>query len=172
MQKQEGTKDLEHGNQFEYIAAEIRRQHDVVSRIDDSLDTKISIILGFIFLVLAQIAFRPELTGLATKNVPLSLIFWCGIGAIFLSILMGIKGLWFVSDFDIGGRIEQIIDKYKAGKDLNQAISRAIYNAITYDRKRGDNKAKWLTGMLISFIIGLGIMMVLEVLLYSSTIGL
>jgi hypothetical protein len=99
----DGRKD-----QFEYVAAEIRRQHDVVTKIDDSLDTKIGIILGFTFLVLSQIAFRPELFGLATKNVPLFLVFLSSLVIVFLAIIMGIKGLFFVGEYAIGPKISDL----------------------------------------------------------------
>lgn len=171
-EKHEENKDTERKDQFEYIAAEIRRQHDVVTKIDESLDTKIGIILAFIFLVLSQIAFRPELTGLATKSFPLFVAFLCGFAAILLSIIMGIKGLFFVRSYDIGPRISNLIDGYRAGMDLNQLISKGISRAITYDIERGTSKATWLRRMLIAFIIGLGILIVLEILLYSSTLRL
>jgi hypothetical protein len=157
------NKDAERKDQFEYIAAEIRRQHDVVTKIDDSLDTKIGIILGFIFLVLSQIAFRPELLGLAARNFPLFLVFLGSLVVIFLAIIMGIKGLSFVRDYDIGPRIAGIIHEYKVGVNLNQAISRGISNAITFDKERGVDKAKWLKWMVSTFIIGLGILVLLEI---------
>ena len=157
------NKDTERKDQFDYIAAEIRRQHDIVTKIDDSLDTKIGIILGFIFLVLSQIAFRPELLGLAARNFPLFLVFSCSLVIIFIALGMGIKGLSFVRDYDIGPRIADIIDEYKAGQNLNQAISRGISNAITFDRERGVDKARWLKWMVSTFIIGLGILVSLEI---------
>jgi RsiW-degrading membrane proteinase PrsW (M82 family) len=164
---EDGKKD-----QFEYVAAEIRRQHDVVTKIDDSLDTKIGIILGFTFLVLSQIAFRPELFGLAAKNMPLFLVFLCSLVIVFLAIIMGIKGLFFVRDYAIGPEIADLIDEHKTGADLNQVISRGISNAITFDRERGFSKAKWLKSMLATLIIGLAIFGVLEMLIYSSILRL
>jgi hypothetical protein len=55
---------------------------------------------------------------------------------------------------------------------LRFQISRGITNAITFDRERGFSKAKWLKRMLATLIIGLVILGVLEMLIYSSIIRL
>ena len=152
-------------DQFERVASEIRRQHDLVTKTDESLETKLGISLGFIFLVLSQIAFRPEFTGLASKGNPLFFVFVGGLIAIFVSIMMGIKGFFFVTDYATGPRIEYMIDAYENGEDLNQVISRQITYAITLDIERSAEKASWLKWMLIAFIIGLIIFVALEVVL-------
>jgi hypothetical protein len=150
-------------DQFEYIAAEIKRQHDLVTKIDDSLETKIGITLGFIFLVLSQIAFRSEFINLASKNTLLFVVFLCGLGAIFISILLGIKGFFFVTYYATGPRIEYMINAYENGDDLNQVISKGVSDAITLDIARSTEKASWLNRMLIAFIIGLALLIALEV---------
>lgn len=163
--REEGSGKLDKKDSFEYIAAEIRRQHDLVTKTDESLETKLGISLGFIFLVLSQIAFRPEFTGLASKGNPLFFVFVGGLIAIFVSIMMGIKGFFFVTDYATGPRIEYMINAYENGEDLNQAISRQIAYAITLDIERSAEKASWLKWMLIAFIIGLIIFVALEVVL-------
>jgi|GEM_PF-466626 len=160
--KPENNKATERKDRFEYIADEIRRQHEVVSKVYESLDTKIGVILAFIFVVLTQLAFRPELTGLAAKNVVLFSFFLFGLGAVIASIVMGMIGLFFIGLYDIGPQIADLVDEYKAGKDLNQVISKGITNAIEYDIERTDRKGEWLKRMLIALIIGLFTLVALE----------
>jgi hypothetical protein len=162
-QDEKGPKKAGDGkkDQFEYIAAEIRRQADLANKIDDSLDTKISIMLGFILLVLSQVALRSELVDLVTKGNLSSYIFIGGFVIVFFSIVAGLLG-YFVSDYYFGPNIPLLIEYYRRNRNLNQIISKRISSGVDSYRKRLRRKAQYFQVMVYLFVIGFILIIVLE----------
>ncbi len=151
-------------DQFHHIAAEIRRQIDVINSTSDSLDTKISIILGFIFLVLSQIVLRAEIVNAVTSSTIVLIVFSVGLIIIAFSIFSGWRA-YYINDYWIGPKISDLITQYKEfgnARDFNQVISSKISEAIEYNTKVGDKKATHAQRMMISFIFGFAIILVLE----------
>jgi hypothetical protein len=150
-----------HKDQFEYIASEIRRQADLSNKIDDSLDTKISIVLGFIFLVTSQVILRSELVGLVTQGTPFSCLFIIGFIIIFIAIVAGLCG-YFASDYFFGPKIPTLVEDYRRNRDLNQIISKSLSSGLDSYKKRLRRKAQYLSLMMYLFVIGFILIIVLE----------
>ncbi len=140
---------------FHVISDEIKRQYDLQIKIDDSHDTKIGIMLGFILVVLAQITLSKEFTDIIVKNNVSLLVFIIGIFGVLYSGYAGIRA-YFIRKYNLGPKISELIEQYKNGekRDYEKVISRKIYDAFVENSIITQNKAKYIKKMFVSFFIG------------------
>lgn len=169
MQEDINENDLD-VDDFKHIANEIKRQYDVVLRIDDSLDTKTGIILGFIFIVTAQILFNKNLVILATKVLPHIGVFAVGVFLIFFSIYKGICA-YTVRAYKLGPEIYKLIalyNNFEKDLDFTELIPLRINKAIKENRLMNTNKSKHVKIMLITFFIGVIWIAIMEIIYFSK----
>ncbi|MGB8310834.1 MAG: hypothetical protein WCE81_03085 [Halobacteriota archaeon] len=77
------TDDTKRDNDFKLISDELKRQFDLRMRFDDSHDAKFGIILGFIMVIIVQIALTTEYTNIVMANPIAFAFFLIGFAAIF-----------------------------------------------------------------------------------------
>lgn len=168
---QENINDLDvDEDDFNHIANEIKRQYDVELRIDDSLDTKTGIILGFIFIVTAQILLNKDFIILATKDLPHIAIFAIGFFSIVLSICMGLCA-YFVRKYKLGPEIYELIGLYNnvdEDIDFSELIPIQINKAIEENGIMLTSKSKYVKLMLIAFFIGVMWIAITEIIYFSK----
>lgn len=140
---------------FKVISNEIKRQFELQMKIDDSHDTKIGIMLGFIIIVLAQIVLNnPFLNSILLDKYSL-IFFSLGIICIIYAGYSGIRA-YFIRKYNIGPKISELVKQYKNGenRDYNKVISRKIYDAFVDNSTTTQNKSKYIKKMFISFFVG------------------
>ena len=145
------------------IADEIKRQYDVVLKMDDSLDTKISIVLGFVFLTLSQIALNKDFVGLVLHKYPF--LFGVGLILIIISIIAGVIA-YSLREYGHGSSPDWLFTQYKEGKSaefINMNILGTIKKDVYDNKNNSKSKAQWVKVMFITFAAGLIILVLLEV---------
>ena len=158
------TMDL---SDFNHIALdEIQKQRDILLRADDSLDTKIGIILGFMFLVIAQILLNKDFINLVAKDFPhiLFIVFAADFIFIIISVFLGIKA-YSIRIFDIGPDISDIIQKRQGYEvwNLNKAMLDAVGESIPKICSVHKDKARCVNIMLSMFFIGVIVLALIEI---------
>jgi hypothetical protein len=142
---------------FEPIKREIYRQYDEISKAVDSLDTKIGIGLGFVFLVISQLVVNDIVRLPDEGNVPSeTLLAVLGFAALLLSGLFGLAA-FSIRGFGGGPTIPELVEQYLGGEDRNydMAIARLVYDSHQVNKNHARNKAFWAKSMFIAFLIGM-----------------
>jgi hypothetical protein len=84
-------------NDFKLISDELKRQFDLMTRVDDSRNVKLSIILGFIMVVIVQIALTTGYANIVIAK-PAALVFFAiGFLAAVCAFCLGFIALTFQS---------------------------------------------------------------------------
>jgi len=154
---------------FNHIADEIKRQYDVVLRLDDSLDTKTGIILGFIFLVIVQITLNVDFIHLVEKGVLHFTIFAVGLSFIVYSVYSGIRA-YFIREYGLGPEILDLIAQYENGekREFVKVISREISDSLSSNMDILQKKAKYAKRMIPTFFIGVLSIIIIEITYLSK----
>jgi len=153
-------------SKFKPIIDEIKRQYDLQMRIDNSHDTKIGIMLGFILIVLAQITLSEAFLNEVTKNQISLIIFTVGLLSILYATYYGIRA-YFIEKYNIGPKIFDLVEQYRKGekRDYNKVISRKIYDAFVENTSISQNKTNRIKKMFVSFFIGFVLITVSKIIL-------
>ncbi len=151
---------------FKPIIDEIKRQYDLQMRIDNSHDTKIGIMLGFILIVLAQITLSEAFLNEIIKNQISLIIFTIGLLSILYAGYSGIRA-YFIRKYNVGPRIYDLVEQYRKGekRDYNKVISRKIYDAFIENTSISQNKANRIKKMFVSFFIGFVLIIISKIIL-------
>jgi len=122
---------------------------------DDSHDTKIGIMLGFILIVLAQITLSETFLNEIIKNQISLIIFTVGLLSILCATYFGIRA-YFIRKYNVGPKIFDLVEQYRKGekRDYNKVISRKIYDAFVENTSISQNKANRIKKMFVSFFVG------------------
>ena len=142
-------------SEFKPIIDEIKRQYDLQMKMDDSHDTKIGIMLGFILIVLAQITLSETFLNEIIKNQISLIIFTVGLLSILCATYFGIRA-YFIRKYNVGPKIFDLVEQYRKGekRDYNKVISRKIYDAFVENTSISQNKANRIKKMFVSFFVG------------------
>jgi uncharacterized membrane protein len=154
---------------FNFIAAEIKRQFDLILKADDALDTKTGILLGFIFLTIAQIALNKDLFSLITLNPAKVTVFYLGFLLLIVSIGAGIFA-YLTREYEVGVNTEVLFKQFKEGeiRNYNMAIAGEMQNSLIANREKTEKKERYVKTMMVAFPIGLLIIALLELGSMSS----
>lgn len=146
---------------FNVFSNEIKRQYDLLINFDDSRDTKVSIMLGFIMLILIQITLSKEFFDIIIQN---KIPFYIFISGLMIILLAGVFGIieYFVREYGCGPEIDDLINQYRWGvdRDFEKVISREIHECFNENRRISQDKVKYMKWMFIAFIIGLILIMI------------
>jgi hypothetical protein len=142
----------------ELITNELKRQIEILVGYDSSLDTKLGIFLGFIFLVFIQII---ALGVIVSKLSGWELVAYAGaVVVLFVSILIGIVAYVMrgKEGYTIGPSITGLLDLYEddTERDFLQIVRKATLESFLLTLKTTERKAKWTRYMIYVFLVGLG----------------
>jgi hypothetical protein len=171
----------------ERVANEIKRKHQVQLSIDDSLDVKSGVILGFIVLILVQVILSGEITAALSRNISLLLpyasttqyginltAFLTFSGAFLCLILAAITGMRAISirpykDADI----DVLFDEYRrAGIDdatFDTSIVLRLQLARKENKASSDKKAARTKNALLLLAFGVALLIVHFLMIVIST---
>jgi len=148
----------------ESIVDEVKRQFGETLRRSDAIDTKIGLILGFIFITIG-LAINKDLLVLVFQSPPLViLVFWEGFGLIVVSIFSGILAIFFRT-FQFGPNMDEVYTKYndKPEEHAKGAIAGKLKQDTKANLNAIDTKVLFAKVMLITFSIGLVAIIILEI---------
>jgi len=112
---------------FQPVANEIERQFDLEMEFDSSSDTKIGIFLGFIVIVIVQLAFATDLDGIGDQGAVSFILFFTGLQWIAIS---GWKALvaYGPRKYPVGHDLGNLIRHYSQTREMrNDAIYSQMY---------------------------------------------
>ncbi|HXY88472.1 MAG TPA: hypothetical protein VEG44_08530 [Candidatus Acidoferrales bacterium] len=150
------TEDTKRENDLQLISDELKRQFDLLMRVDDSHNVKSGIILGFIMVIIIQITLTTEfLNAVTTKPVAFA-IFIIGFLAMISSFCLGIKAV-YPKTYKFGYKILKLARfwKDKKEKDYTKNIFGMMLKAYNEDTKIIQSRARFIQSMLWAFSIGL-----------------
>ena len=150
------TEDIKREKDFKLISDELKRQFDLKIRVDDSHNIKLSIILGFIMIVIGQITLTTGYTNLVTAK-PVSFIFFAiGFLAIICAFFIGIIAV-NPTDFGFGPKIPNLIRQWqnKKEKDYTKNIFGIIWQDYEDATQIIQDRAEYIQLMLGLFSSGL-----------------
>jgi hypothetical protein len=148
---------------FRAIAAEIKRQFDLVIKADDALDTKTGILLGFILLIIAQVALNKDFFSLITRSSAELAVFF--VGFIFLILAAGAGILAYLTrEYAVGVNTKVLFGQFKEGeiRNYDMAISGEMQNSLFQNREKMETKDRYIKTMMVAFPIGLVIIAMLD----------
>lgn len=148
---------------------EIQKQREILLKMDDSLDTKISIILGFTFVVIAQILLKNDLITLVVKDNPHIIVFALGFVFIICSVCLGIIA-YSTRAYRIGPNIFKLSKQYPNEKlqDFDETVLEALDTSLCEIIKVHQNKAKYVKCMFRTFFIGVPSIIVIGIIYFSK----
>jgi hypothetical protein len=148
--------DTKRASDFTLISDELKRQFDLKMRVDDSHNVKLSIILGFIMVIIVQITLTTEYTTLVTAKPVMTIFFALGFLAIICAFCIGIIAI-NPANFGFGPNILKLTEQWKNNKEKDYAKS--IFGIIWQDFKDAkqitENKVEFIQLMLAIFSFGL-----------------
>jgi hypothetical protein len=148
----------------ESIFKEIERQFDETLKTIDTIDTKIGVMLGFVFVFIGLV-FNKDLLPLVFAS-PLSVIILFVVGSILIiiSVFSGILAIFF-RKFQVGPDIDELYDQcrdkpedYIKGVIAGRLIADKAANKIAIDAK-----LRWAKRMFGTFFLGLVTIVILDV---------
>lgn len=148
------------------ICDEIRRQFDYVWRGSDSNSSKAGILLGFVVVILIQVALSRLFSDLIPQASPILLILAAG----YLSVLA--SGFFCVSAFKfkkyhVGPEIDDLVKLYRKGEKANyeQRICRRIQDSMKENRELSKAIASDLKAAMYFLMAGM-LLIVLSAIAY------
>jgi hypothetical protein len=146
------------------IAKEFERQFDETLRRSDAIDTKIGLILGFIFITIGLLINKDLLASVFQSPQSIIALFGLGVALIIVSVFSGILAIFFRT-FQFGPDRNDLYINYNdkpegfvkgviAGKLNADAISN--FKAI-------DTKVFFAKVMFVTFSLGLVAIIILEI---------
>ena len=157
---------------FERLSEELQRQFELRWQADVVVDTKTGIILGFIMLILVQIALSVGLIGAITSRSVnfITVIFSVGYALIFCSFVVGMMSFW-IGEYYVGASAHGTMFP-KWWRKEKQFYSMDIFTniAASYEHNKdvSDKKVGYLRWMLIFFLIGF-ILILISTILFEVT---
>jgi hypothetical protein len=141
---------------FKLISDELKRQFDLMIRVDDSHNVKLSIILGFIMVVIVQITLTTSYTNIMTFAPFAFVLFVVGFLAIICSFCLGIVAV-YPRAYGFGPRVPKLIEQWKnkEEKEYAESIFGMIWKAYKKDWQIIQDKAEFIQLMLVIFSFGL-----------------
>ena len=132
---------------------------------DDSNDTKIGIMLGFILVVLAQITISKGFIDLVFSEFLSQITFCLGFLILLYGGYCGLSA-YDVKKYSLGPDLTGLIEQFKEGKvrDYSKAISKETYNALTRNARTTQKKVGYMKTMFEAFFIGLILIILSRVL--------
>ncbi len=150
------TEQTKRKNDFKLISDELKRQFDLKIRVDDSHNIKLSIILGFIMVILVEITLTTEYTNLVVAKPTTTIFFAVGFLAIICAFCIGMIAINPVK-WGFGPNILKLTEQWNAKKKKDYA--RKIFSIVWQDYKDAkqivQNKAEFIQLMLVLFSFGL-----------------
>ena len=114
------TDDIKREGDFKLISDELKRQFDLLMRVDDSHNIKSGILLGFIMVIIVQITLTTEYTNIVTTNPIAFASFIIGFSAIIFSFCSGIVAV-YPRPYQFGDRIPKLTQQWKENTEKNYA---------------------------------------------------
>jgi hypothetical protein len=153
---------------FERLSRELQRQFELLLQFDTSIDTKSGIILGFIMLIIAQIALNLAFADTITSHsLGTTMLFTAGYAFILISFAVGMLGFW-IHKYDLGPDVYHKMFPLWWNKE-EKYYSMNIFSRIAkaYDRNESirQKKVKYLRSMLGLFVVGLALIVLSTALL-------
>jgi hypothetical protein len=143
---------------FERLSKELQRQFELLLQFDTSVDTKSGIILGFIMLIIAQIALNLGFIDTITSHaLSTTALFLAGFAFVLLSFAVGMLGFW-IHKYELGPDVYHNMFPLwwnKEEKYYSMNIFSKVANAYDKNELIRQKKVKHLRGMLSLFMIGL-----------------
>jgi hypothetical protein len=148
--------DAKRENDFKLISDELKRQFDLKMRVDDSHNVKLSIILGFIMVIIVQITLTTQYINLVTAKPVATVFFGFGFLAIICAFCIGIIAI-NPADFGFGPNIPKLNKQWKnkKEKDYTKNIFAIIWEDFTDAKKIVQSRGEFIQLMLAIFSFGL-----------------
>jgi hypothetical protein len=158
------TGDLNTFKLSDSIFKEIERQFDETLKTIDTIDTKIGVMLGFVFVFIGLV-FNKDLLPLVFASPQLViLLFFVGSISIIFSVFCGIMAIFF-RKFKGGPDIDELYDQYRDKSE--DYIKGVIAGRLKADRAANkiaiDAKLRWAKRMFGTFFLGLVAIIILDV---------
>lgn len=166
---QQAGSDAETHAGFLPVASEIERQFDLEMQFDSSSDTKIGIFLGFIVIVIVQLAFATDLDGIEEQGAASFILFFTGLQWIAIS---GWKALvaYGPRKYPIGHDLGNLIRYYSQTREMrNDAVYSQMYvsskieEAGVLAQKMMEEKKRLMKSMQNYFFFGVIIILLSQV---------
>jgi uncharacterized membrane protein (DUF485 family) len=150
------TEDTKRENDFRLISDELKRQFELVMRVDDSHNVKLSILLGFVMVVLVQLTLTIPLSNIATATPFVSISFLIGFLAIICSFCLGAIAI-YPRTYNYGPRIFNLVEQWenKDEKNYTHDIFGTIWDSHAKNSEITENRADFIQLMLWLFLFGL-----------------
>lgn len=149
------------GDAFSHISDEIKRQFQDELHNCESLDSKISAMLGFIFVSIGLIVTLAEpATDIASdKSAEYAGII--GVASLLVASGLGVIG-FFIRKYEGGPEIDDLIKLYRAEeeRDFQVIISRKLHDSYKFNHRQNAIKATLAKGMFVAFLVGLVLVVV------------
>jgi hypothetical protein len=148
--------DTKRENDFRLIFDELKRQFDLLMRVDDSHNVKAGLILGFIMLIIVQITLTTEYTNLVAAKPIALILFAIGFVAIICSFAFGIAAV-YPKTYKFGYKVAQLTRDWKDNKQKDYAknIFGKMFLDYNKDKQIIQRRAKFIQRMLWVFSFGL-----------------
>jgi len=162
-QKEDFTETSQLG--FAPIASEIRRQFDLEMDFDQSSDTKIGIFLGFIVLVIAQVAFNTNLSSANDWGWLQFILYFTGMQWIIISGWKALRA-YGPRKYPIGHKLDSLIEYYSQTEKMKTSpvysemyISSKIEQASVQVQEIMEEKKRLIHSMQSYFFFGIVIIL-------------
>jgi hypothetical protein len=158
------TVDLDTFKMSDSIFKELQRQFDETLKGSDTIDTKIGVMLGFVFIFIGLV-FNKDLLPLVFASPPLVILLFI-VGSIFIiiSVFSGILAIFF-RKFQVGPDMDELYDQCR-GKPEDY-IKGVIAGRLKADKLANtnaiDTKLRCAKVMFVTFFFGLVAIVALEV---------
>jgi hypothetical protein len=151
-----GTEDTKRGSDLKLISDELKRQFDLKMRVDDSHNVKLSIILGFIMVIIVQITLTAEYATLVTAKPVTTVFFGLGFLSILCAFCIGIIAI-NPTNFGFGPNVLRLTEQWenKKEKDYTKNIFAIIWQDYKDAKQIVQNRGEFIQLMLALFSFGL-----------------
>jgi hypothetical protein len=141
---------------FDPIQKEILRQYEQGIRTSESLDSKIGIMLGFIFVIIGIISSISNPISLNQSIPPQGIILIAGMALLLIAAFLGFWA-YYMRRFQGGADPDELIEMYRMqpDRDFEMIIARKIDESRIHNRDLNREKAKLTKIMFIIFFLAL-----------------
>lgn len=141
---------------FEAIRQEILRQYEQGIRTSESLDSKIGIMLGFIFLIIGIISSIANPISLNQSIPPHVVILIAGMALLLIAAFLGFWA-YYMRRFQGGADPDELIETYRTqpNRDFEMIIARKIDDSRIHNLDVNRKKARLTKAMFIIFFLAL-----------------
>jgi len=148
----------------ESIANEFQRQFDETLRRSDAIDTKIGLILGFIFITIGLMIDKDLLVLMFQSPPSVIALFGLGLVLIIVSVFSGILAIFFRT-FQFGPDKDELYSKFNEKPEgyVKGVIAGQLKNAAKANFEAINTKVLFAKAMFVTFSVGLVAIIIIKI---------